>query len=133
MSSAPPILPAPVKQTLVLFKGNRRGLLADLVPSGQSVPDSCPACGAWRSQLAQGLCCTTAGCQYEGQLMPSQLEGPVALTPLLQRADQVQAEVKRLSKRAGRLSFDDEQELTESRAHLASLQKTIKWLRKHSS
>jgi cytochrome c oxidase assembly factor CtaG len=118
---------------MVLFKGNRRGLLADMVPSGQSVPDSCPACGAWRSQLAQGLCCTTTGCQHAGQLMPSQLEGPVALTPLLQRADQVQAEVKRLSKREGRLSFDDEQELRESRAYLEGLQRTIRWLRKHGS
>ena len=65
--------------------------------------------------------------------MPSQIEGPIAITPLMQLADQVTAEVKRLSKWEGHLSFEDEQELSSSRAHLEDLKRTIKWLRKHGS
>jgi len=64
--------------------------------------------------------------------MPSQVEGLVAITPLTQLAEQVTAKVKRLSKR-GPLSFEEEQELRESRAQLEDLHRTIKWLRKHGS
>jgi hypothetical protein len=65
--------------------------------------------------------------------MPSQIEGPIAIAPLTQLADQVTAEVKRLSKREAHLSFEDEQELRDNRAHLENLQRTIKWLRKQGS
>lgn len=65
--------------------------------------------------------------------MPSQIEGPIALMPLTQLADQVAAEVKRLGKWEGHLSFEDEQELSSNRAHLENLKRTIKWLRKHGS
>ena len=133
MSNALFSTPEPAQPEWALFKGNRRGLLADVVPSGQSVPDSCPNCGAWRSQLPTGLCCTTAGCTYEGRIMPSQVEGPIAITPLTQLAEQVTAQVKRLSKREGHLSFEEEQELGESRAQLEGLHRTIKWLRKQGS
>jgi hypothetical protein len=65
--------------------------------------------------------------------MPSQIEGPIAIAPLTQLADQVTAEVKRLSKWEAHLSFEDEQELRDKRAHLENLKRTIKWLRKQSS
>ncbi|RZJ85989.1 MAG: hypothetical protein EOO60_14045 [Hymenobacter sp.] len=133
MSNALLSTPEPAQPEWALFKGNRRGLLADVVPSGQSVPDSCPNCGAWRNQLPTGLCCTTTGCQYQGRIMPSQIEGPVAITPLTQLAEQVTAKVKQLSKREGHLSFEEEQELRDSRAHLESLNRTVKWLRKQGS
>lgn len=65
--------------------------------------------------------------------MPSQIEGPIAISPLTQLADQVTAEVKRLSKWEGHLSFEDEQELSSSRAQLEDLKRTIKWLHKQGS
>ncbi|RZK36237.1 MAG: hypothetical protein EOO61_10690 [Hymenobacter sp.] len=123
----------PAQPEWALLKGNRRGLLAEVAPSGQSVPDSCSNCGAWRSQLPTGLCCITAGCRYEGRIMPSQIEGPIAITPLTQLAEQVTAKVKRLTERDSHLSFEEKQELRESRTQLESLNRTVKWLRKQGS
>jgi hypothetical protein len=59
--------------------------------------------------------------------MPSQIESPISITPLTQLADQVTAEVKRLSKWEGHLSFEDKQELSSSCAPLESLKRTVKW------